>query len=113
VRASLSNWSWEMRRAAAMAALSGATGRAGLLPGSMGDGAGQRKGGGRPRDAERSDFHHGPEDDSAHWDYVVEASLGLASGRLVIDGYPPAFDFKSAPPVPVAPGAYRVRVYHT
>ncbi len=42
----------------------------------------------------------------------IEASLGLPSGHLVIDGYSPALDFESPPPVPVAPGAYRVRVYH-
>ncbi len=56
--------------------------------------------------------HRRSDDDIAHWDYVIEASLGLPSGHLVIDGYSPALDFESPPPVPVAPGAYRVRVYH-
>lgn len=49
-----------------------------------------------------------PDDDSSEWDYVVEASLDVASGRLVIAGCTDYFP--DAQRIEVAPGGYRARV---
>ena len=53
-------------------------------------------------------LEHAPDDDSSEWDHVVEASLDVESGRIVIAGctdYVP-----DAKRIEVAPGSYRVRV---
>ncbi len=48
-----------------------------------------------------------PEDDSAEWDHVVEASLDVKSGRIVVAGCTDYFP--DAKRIEVAPGSYRVR----
>ncbi|MCC8983399.1 hypothetical protein [Bradyrhizobium acaciae] len=48
-----------------------------------------------------------PDDDSADWDHVVEASLDVASGRIVIAGCTDYFP--DAMRIETAPGTYRVR----
>jgi hypothetical protein len=51
---------------------------------------------------------HAPEDDFSEWDHVVETSLDVASGRIVIAGctdYVP-----DAKRIEIPPGTYRVRV---
>ncbi|OKO81054.1 hypothetical protein [Bradyrhizobium sp. NAS96.2] len=49
-----------------------------------------------------------PDDDSADWDHVVEASLDVASGRIVIAGCTDYFP--DAMRIETPPGCYRVRV---
>ena len=49
-----------------------------------------------------------PDDDSSEWDHVVEASLDVASGRIVIAGCTDYFP--DAKRIEVSPGSYRVRV---
>ncbi|MHC2437519.1 hypothetical protein [Bradyrhizobium sp. USDA 4451] len=49
-----------------------------------------------------------PDDDSANWDHVVEASLDVASGRVVIAGCTDYFP--DAVRIETPPGSYRVRV---
>ena len=51
-----------------------------------------------------------PEDDSSHWEYIVEASLDVASGRIVIAGCTDYFP--DAKRIDVPPGTHRVRVSH-
>jgi hypothetical protein len=53
-------------------------------------------------------LEHEPDDDSAVWDHVVEATLETASGRIVVAGC--TDDFSSALRIEVPPGIYRVRV---
>jgi hypothetical protein len=48
-----------------------------------------------------------PEDDSADWDHVVEASLDVESGQIVVAGCTDYFP--DATRIEVAPGSYRVR----
>ena len=48
-----------------------------------------------------------PDDDSAEWDHVVEASLDVESGRIVVAGCTDYFP--DATRIEVAPGSYRVR----
>jgi hypothetical protein len=51
-----------------------------------------------------------PADDMSEWDRVVEASLVLPTGHLLVDGclsYSPDF----SPRIALEPGPYRVRVY--
>jgi hypothetical protein len=53
-------------------------------------------------------LEHEPDDDASEWDHVVEASLDVASGRVVIAGctdYVP-----DAMRIELPPGTYRVRV---
>ncbi|MBR0756331.1 hypothetical protein JQ604_29490 [Bradyrhizobium jicamae] len=50
---------------------------------------------------------HEPEDDSTRWDHVVEASLDVASGRIVIAGCTDYFPDAKRIDVPI--GTYRVR----
>jgi hypothetical protein len=50
-----------------------------------------------------------PSADFAGWDRVVEASLDLPSGCLVVHG--PTDYFPTAPRLSLAPGPYRVRAY--
>jgi len=51
-----------------------------------------------------------PEDDFSGWDHIVECSLEIASGRIVVRGctdwYP------DAARIPVTPGTYAVRIYY-
>jgi hypothetical protein len=49
-----------------------------------------------------------PDDDSSEWDHIVEASIEVASGQLVIAGCTDYF--LDALRVDVAPGHYRARV---
>jgi hypothetical protein len=49
-----------------------------------------------------------PDDDSSEWDYVVEAALNVASGRIVAAGCTDYFP--DALRVEVPSGSYRVRV---
>lgn len=49
-----------------------------------------------------------PEDDFAAWDHVVEASIATASGQFELSG---CGGFNPHP-LDVAPGSYRVRMYH-
>ncbi|KIU45908.1 MULTISPECIES: hypothetical protein [Bradyrhizobium] len=49
-----------------------------------------------------------PNDDSAGWDHIVEASLDVPSGRIAIAGCTDYFP--DAARIDVAPGTYRVRV---
>ncbi|QOZ34784.1 hypothetical protein [Bradyrhizobium sp. CCBAU 53421] len=49
-----------------------------------------------------------PDADFTKWDHVVEASLDVASGRIVIAGCTDYFP--DAQRIEVAPGSYRVRV---
>ncbi|MFN5713043.1 MAG: hypothetical protein ACK463_00385, partial [Bradyrhizobium sp.] len=49
-----------------------------------------------------------PDDDSAGWDHIVEASLDVASGRIAIAGCTDYFP--DAARIDVAPGTYRLRV---
>lgn len=51
---------------------------------------------------------HEPEGDFSKWDHVVEASLDVASDRVVIAGCTDYFP--DAKRIEVAPGNYRVRV---
>ena len=53
-------------------------------------------------------LEHEPDDDSSEWDHVVEASLDVASGRIVIAGCTDYFP--DAMRIEVVPGTYRVRV---
>ena len=53
-------------------------------------------------------LEHEPRDDSSRWDHVVEASLDVASGRIVIAGC--SDYFPDARRIDVPPGTYRVRV---
>lgn len=48
-----------------------------------------------------------PEDDSAEWDHVVETSLDVESGRIVVAGC--SDYFPDAKRIEVVPGSYRVR----
>lgn len=50
-----------------------------------------------------------PTNDLAGWDRVVEASLSLPSGVLVLHG--PTDYLPDAPHLPLPPGTYRVRAY--
>src|SRR5579859_180152 len=50
-----------------------------------------------------------PPPDFAGWDRVVEASLDVPSGCLVVHG--PTDYFPTAPRIALAPGTYRVRAY--
>lgn len=49
-----------------------------------------------------------PDDDSAGWDHIVEASLDVASGRIAIAGCTDYFP--DAARIDVAPATYRLRV---
>lgn len=53
---------------------------------------------------------HPPSDDWRGWDRVVEASLDLPSGCLVVHGV--SDYFPAAPRISLAPGTYRVRAYY-
>jgi hypothetical protein len=52
-------------------------------------------------------LEHAPDDDSSEWDHVVEASLDVESGRIVIAGCTDYFP--DAIRIEVSPGTYRVR----
>lgn len=49
-----------------------------------------------------------PDDDFAEWDHVVEASVDIASGRMVVAGCTDYFP--DAMRIEVSPATYRVRV---
>jgi hypothetical protein len=51
-----------------------------------------------------------PPDDFTFWDQVVEASINISSGRVVIAGCTDYFP--DAMCIPVEPGIYRVRIYY-
>ena len=55
------------------------------------------------------EIHEGePDADAAAWDHIVEASIAVASGRLVVAG---CTDYlPDAKRIPLTPGSYRVRV---
>jgi hypothetical protein len=55
-------------------------------------------------------FDQKPDDDFIDWDYVIEASLEVSSGKIVIAG---CSDYlPDATRIPVLPGSYRVRIYY-
>jgi len=51
-----------------------------------------------------------PSDDIADWDQVVEASITISSGTIIIAG--PTDYLPDAVRIPVEPGTYRVRLYY-
>ena len=55
------------------------------------------------------EIHEGePAGDTAAWDHIVEASIAVASGRLMVAG---CTDYlPDAKRIPLSPGCYRVRV---
>jgi len=50
-----------------------------------------------------------PGDDLGDWEYVVEASIQLPTGRLVIDGCT-AWRPNQSPSISLRPGSYRARI---
>ena len=52
-----------------------------------------------------------PSDDGDAWDQIVEASIEIPTGRLVIDG-PISWRPGSSFEIDLAPGTYRARVYY-
>lgn len=55
-------------------------------------------------------FSTQPDDDFAGWDQVVEATIEVPSGRLIIAG--PSDYLPDVQRLPVIPGVYRIRVYY-